>query len=477
MLDVFSISAPATLGIVLAAALIVGPFALYRMTRDWSDTSRAAVMLWLVAAGSVLGVVLRPRNFTLTDDGTSSAPAYFFQNETYATWALRADSAVLVGFALAALLTYWFSKDRVERKDPVGVLAVVLYLYYFLTILSGATVAGVPSFDQKSLYIPIVLGALISLRHIDLNVLAHHLKLMLAGTLILSIVAAIVFPEFALLRPYAGQLPGIDFRLFGVAAHANALGPIALLLLLLEFHSPSRSLVRWPLVILALANFALAQSKTVWLAALIVVAVVYVPYRFMALRAKADSHASTIKLVLVLIVCLMAAVITVTNLDMNQRLSGGVMTLTGRTDIWADTLAEFERYPLFGYGPRLWGQEYRIQMGKVYAGQAHNQFIQTLGESGLVGFILLLGYMGVLLRLALRTFSVSQGLSLTLFVLILIRCVTEAPLRGVVNDWTFFMHAVLLVVLATYARHTQSRDARRSLKSHREARLGRVKVQ
>lgn len=459
-MDTLLFSAPVVIGLVLAVAVVAGPFALYRLTRNWSDTSRAAIIMWLVAVGAVLNVALQPRNLTHGEDSASIAASNFMQNETYANWASRGTSAALVGFALATLLAFWLSREKKVKTDPVRVLAVVLCLYYFLTILTGATLAGAPTFDQKSLYSPIVLAALLSLRGLDVPALMRHVKLMLAGALALGLVVALVFPEFALLRPYAGQIPGIDFRLYGVASHANALGPLGLLLLLLELSYPSRAILRWPFLLIALINFALAQSKTVWMAALIVVAVVYIPYRFMVAKSRPDGHASTIKLILLLIAGMVGVIVALMNVDLTQRVSGGVLTLTGRTDIWADTIAEFERYPIFGYGPGLWGVEYRIQMGKLYAGQAHNQFIHTLGESGLVGFLLLVAYVGVLLRLALMSFRASKGLSLTLYTLIFIRCITEAPLRGVVNDWTFFMHAILLIVLAGYARisHTEERQ-------------------
>ena len=197
-----------------------------------------------------------------------------------------------------------------------------------------------------------------------------------------------------------------------------------------------------------------------------VVVIAYLPYRFMTLQTRASGQASAIKLLLGLIVGLIGLALVLANGVFDRLFSDEVLSLTGRTSIWADTLAEFERYPWFGYGPDLWGVEYRIRLGKLFAGQAHNQFIQTLGESGLIGFSLLLMYLGVLLRLALRTFSASRGLSLALYLLILVRCITEAPLRGVVNDWTFFTHATLLIVLAYYARQPLAGQAWPKARGH-----------
>lgn len=466
MLQAFFISAPYVIAFLLAMALVVGPFALHGMTRRWSDTWRAALILWLIAISAVLNVVLVPRKLFLDENAPSVDIAAYVQGAANAGWLSRLFTIGLIGFALAMLLSAWLSSKKSARKDPVWMLGIVLALYYLLNILAGATVAGIPGFNHKSLYLPIVLGALISLPYVDFSRLISHLKLILAAVMLMSLVAAVSFPDFALLRPYASQLPGIDFRLYGVTAQANALGTIALLLLLLELYFPSRALHRWPILALALMNFVLAQSKTAWLTAVVILIIAYLPYRFMALQTRADGHASAIKLILVLLASLIGVLLALANADVDRLFSEDVLSLTGRTSIWADTLAEFARYPMFGYGPDLWGVEYRIRAGKLYAGQAHNQFIQALGESGLVGFILLLIYLGVLLRLALLSFRASCGFSLALLCMILVRCITEAPLRGVVNDWTFLIHATLLIVLASYARQasgglapTESRQA------------------
>lgn len=452
MLQALFIAAPYMIALLLAGALIVGPFVLYRTTQRWPDTWRAAIILWLIAISAVLNIVLVPRRLFLDERASFVGAAAYLEGAASAGWLSRAFTVALIGFSLSMLLAAWLSRTKSARKDPVWMLGIVLALYYLLNTLTGATVAGVPAFSHKSLYIPIVLVALIALTQVELPRLVGHLKLILGLVMVMNLVAAAMFPDFALLRPYAGQLPGIDFRLYGVTSQANTLGPIALLLLMLELYYPSRAVFRWPLLVLALANFLLAQSKTAWLTAFAVLIFAYLPYRFMALQTRPDGQTMAIKLILVLVVILMGALYALTNVNFDQAFTDDVLSFTGRTSIWADTLAEFVRYPLFGYGPELWGIEYRIRMGKLAAGQAHNQFIQTLGESGLVGFVLLLAYLGMLLRLALRSFRASRGLALGLLVLILVRTITEAPLRGVVNDWPFFIHATLLIVLTSYVR-------------------------
>jgi len=466
MMQTIFIVAQYAISLFLAIALIFGPFALYRLTRHWSDTWRAAFILWLIAISSVLNIALVPRNLFLEATNQFDAAINSFQGAAsgLADWQSRAFTLGLVGFALALLLAYWLPGKKVEHDYSARPLAIVLVLYYLLNTMTGATVAGVTGFSYKSLYFPIVLGALISLRNVDFWRMASHVKLILAVLMLTNLVAAVAFPHFALLRPYTDRLPGIDFRLYGVTSHPNALGPIAFLLLLLELYSPSRSPLHWPVLGLALANFLLAQSMTAWLTAFAVMVIAYLPYRFMAFQTRADGHASALKMSLILVVGLIGLIFALVNGGVDRLFSEDVLTLTGRTAIWTDTLAEFKLYPVFGYGPDLWGVEYRIRAGKLFAGQAHNQFIQTLGESGLVGFTLLLMYLGVLLNMALHSFRTSRGLSLALYTIIIVQCITEAPLRGVLNDWPFFIHATLLIVLVSYSRHATNGQTRPELR-------------
>lgn len=452
MLQTIFLIVPFAIALLLALALAVGPFALQGALRKWSDSWRAITIFWLVAISAVLNVVLVPRNLIVDPDSLSIDMAAYIQGAVTAGWLSRFFTLALIGFSLAMLLSSWLAKRKDSYKDPIWSLGVVLGLYYLLSIVIGATVSAVPGFNHKSLYIPIVLGALIAMPRIDFAKVIVHLKWILAVVMLMNLISAVGFSDFALLQPYAGLLPGVDFRLFGVFSHPNTLGPTALLLLLLELYYPSRSYVRGLFLFLALSNFILAQSKTAWLAAVVVVIMVYVPYRFMVLRERPNGFAPAVLIVLVLISGLTVGMLGVLAIGFDRIFSDEVLSLTGRTSIWAVTLEEFAKHPLFGYGPELWSREYRFQKGILAAGQAHNQFVQTLGESGLVGFVLLMAYLGILLKLSLSSFRETRGLSLALYLLILMRCMTEAPLRGVVNDWTFLIHATLLLVLVSYVR-------------------------
>ena len=128
-------------------------------------------------------------------------------------------------------------------------------------------------------------------------------------------------------------------------------------------------------------------------------------------------------------------------------------SLTNRDLIWSYAIAEWERNPLFGYGPGLFGLEYRTLIGIPKAFHAHNQVMQSLGSGGWFGVIGLLLYMGVLAYYAIRAARPTRGLSLALLLFILLRSITEVPLRvdGLMNG-EFFVHLLLMMVVLRPAR-------------------------
>jgi O-antigen ligase len=274
-----------------------------------------------------------------------------------------------------------------------------------------------------------------------------------------SLLAMAVRPDFALHRPDPGWLPGIDWRLYGLAPHANSLGPIALLGMALELQAPSRwPLLRWLALASACAVFVLAQSKTVWATVPMLLVLVWLPLTLSHSGAGGDAGRDFRRKVLALsgmiavLVLLAAGIVAFDVVDFIEH-RGDLLSLTGRTQIWDITLQAWRQNVLFGYGAGIWGPERQREFQMYYVGQAHNQVVQTLGEAGLVGLMLLAVYLGALLITAIRSFSASRGIVLMLLTLMLVRCVTEAPMRAEgILSWNTFVHVLLLVTACHFMR-------------------------
>jgi exopolysaccharide production protein ExoQ len=274
-----------------------------------------------------------------------------------------------------------------------------------------------------------------------------------------SLIAIFVIPEFVLNRPVPSWIPGVNWRLFGLTTHANTLGPVALLALVVELQHPFKSLLLRALnLISAVSVLLLAQSKTAWIAALVILALVWAPISLRQAFADATplrrfnqfvwTSWAAIAVLLVIGGFLIA-------FDVVGRLlsRSDLLTLTGRTEIWDITLRAWKENLLFGFGPQVWGPERQLRFQMFHVGHAHNQLIQSLGEAGIVGLLLLLAYVGVLLYAAVRCFVQSRGMVLALLLLLLVRCVTEVPLsRSSLLSWDVFLHILLFLTACHYLR-------------------------
>ena len=445
---------PYVLAVLLALAIPVAVVLQYRLARRVSSETRIIVLLTLIAFGAMAAVALTPR--TLNERDLETAGRHLMSDFEEGFAASRYLNVMIVGASFVELLRGWLNGRAQRQPDPARPILVGLVTFYIGTILIQAFGSAHPGFGYQSLYVPIVLLTVYYQRISDIERVANCAKLAVLALMVASLGAIAIKPDFVLHRPDLGVIPGIDFRLFGLTPHANALGPVALIGLMLEAYFPSGTfLLRVVQVVSAAAVLVLAQSKTAWVAGCIVVLVVSVPLGLLPSRTAAGERAGFGRAVFTLLACmglLIAIAIGLTQFDVAGYLdrNAQIETLTGRTQIWDITLQGWHESDLFGYGREIWGAERMLKFRLFHVGQAHNQFIQTLGEAGLLGMALLLAYLGVMLHAALSRFSASRGLVLSLYVLVFARCVTEAPLRADgVQSWPTFT-SVLLVMFACH---------------------------
>jgi O-antigen ligase len=106
-----------------------------------------------------------------------------------------------------------------------------------------------------------------------------------------------------------------------------------------------------------------------------------------------------------------------------------VTTLTGRTELWRTGLEAWQRAPLTGAGPEFF-ETYATNSGQAWAGQAHNQLVQTLTQYGVVGLLTLVVYVVVMVQVAFQMSARTRATSVALIALLLVRSITETPLTG-----------------------------------------------
>jgi O-antigen ligase len=211
--------------------------------------------------------------------------------------------------------------------------------------------------------------------------------------------------------------------------------------------------------LLGLGVLVLAQSKTAWLAFILCSALI-LAYRVGPRlgRQLADVQQPTgilmvLGLLLLALAALLAALVLGDGLWIERLLhtpeGQQLQSLTGRDRIWAIAWEEWQAHRTFGWGPQIWGEAYRQSIGLANATHAHNQLMDTLSRSGLVGATALVLYSLVLCALSWRLARKTQGLSLALLLALLLRGGSEVPLLLMGYGPDLIAHLLLLMVLAT----------------------------
>ena len=361
---------------------------------------------------------------------------------------------------------------RREKTAQVPLALLLSYIIFWLgTVAAPALLGAHPNISHDYAY-PLVIGiAAVLVTGLERDMAFKAAR----NVLFLFMVASLLLIPFksgmVLETTYTqGLLPGVP-RLAGLAVHAVSLAILAQLglicLLAIPYEQKWLNRMAWGV---GLTVLFLAQSKTTWIAFILSwICFVAVRHGSTFLRRVGDPVRP--ELGIVSIVMVMLAVFTVGLVlmlgDVGTRLSvflnsaeGAQLTsLTGRDKIWAIAYDEWQRNPIFGYGPLIWETDFRNSIGMPNATHAHNQLMDTLSRSGIVGAVSLLIYALVVMTLSVRYARESKGLTLALFVLLAMRSVSEVPLSLFGYGPEFIAHLLLLIALAAIASEVRIRTS------------------
>ena len=431
----------------LSVAAVLG-FGLFLQTERSLGRWIVPVLIPLITLGISLGALLSKRNLTYASFSIESINVG--GEEAGGGWLLRIISFTLVGLCGAKIVGQLLQKKPRTTQDGSSLFIAFVAFFVANAVLNSAF-GSHPAFIHNSLYAIALFAAVYLARHEPLDRTIHFAKLALLGLMVLSLVAAAVKPEIAIQPSYKGWIPGLSIRLWGLGSNPNSIGPLALLLLLLEAMQPfGNRWLHWGTFLVTLVVFTLAQSKTVWLAALVCVLIV-VWYRYGKSAKGGISLAAALGLVMLLLICTVGLAFVDPD-RLWQKITftqagNDISTLTGRSQIWLAAVEVWRADPFFGYGPTGWGPEHRIQLGLPFAFTAHNQFLQSLSVAGGLGAVTLVAYVAILGAGAVRAAQWTRGISLALFANIIVRSVTEAPLAfGTILNGDFLTHLMLFAI-------------------------------
>lgn len=368
-------------------------------------------------------------------------------------WFSRVATLVVLALCAERLLRFILQRER--RPVLAGWPLFWAFCAFALSsqLLNGMLGAHL-DFDHKWFYAFLVYFAIFVVAQQQPERCFAFARWALLLFLVGSAAVAPIWPSMVIEFGYVGALPGFSVRYYGLATHANTMGPLTLALMVVLWRYPfgKRWLNRFAWVI-AVGSLVLSQSKTSLAigAGLWLYLVVY-DYRT-GLRGEAAIRFSIVlwSLACIAVAALVGGVLAggsyfdwaAGKLD---NVSGGQWaTLSGRTRIWELAWQEFLAHPMFGYGPSIWDPIYRLQAGMPFATHAHNQLLQSLSAGGLVAGSTLIVYVLMLVRYALRAAGATGGISVALVVIMLVRTLTEVPFStaGVMGA-EFFVHLLAL---------------------------------
>ncbi len=370
-------------------------------------------------------------------------------------------SLLLLIVACERILNCLFSKSKAANGSAWLVTGYIIF--WTGTVATPALFGTHPHLSHEYLY-PLFIGIAATLasrveHQLAVRASRNALTLFMGASLLLIPLA----PGLVLDQSYTqGVLPDVP-RMAGLSAHAVSMGLLAQLGVLCLIAIPfQKTWLNWLAWFIALAVLLMAQSKAAWIAfGLSVACMIAVRAGPSFWRRVSDPLRPEVGVLSV--VLFMAAVggsvLLFLLVDIGSTVGGffdsaegaQLASLTGRDLIWAVAYEEWEKNPVFGYGPELWDASFRASIGMPNVTHAHNQFMDTLSRSGTVGAVALTLYVLVLLLMSVRYARASAGLSLALFVSLVVRSVSEVPLLLFGYGPELVIHSLLLMTLAAMA--------------------------
>ena len=382
-------------------------------------------------------------------------------------------SLLMMTVAGERIFAHWLKRDKTTHSPQV--LLITFIVFWLGTVAAPALFGAHPQVSHDFVYPLIIAIAAVLATGVERDLAFAATRnalvlLMSAGLLLVPFNPGMVLDSSYM----QGLLPGVP-RFAGLAAHAVSMGTLAQLalicLLAIPFERAWLNRLAW---LVSLTVLFLAQSKTAWLAfAICSACIITVRSGPSFWRRVGDPMRPEfgILAVLIFIAALLAFGSLLTFGEIGARLSSffgsaqgaQFASLTGRDQIWAIAYDEWERNPVFGYGPGLWDASFRASIGMANATHAHNQFMDTLSRSGTVGALALVFYALVLLTLSVRYARATGGVTLALFLALALRCVSEVPLSLFGYGAELITQVLLLMALASAAGQTVKRNTQAAL--------------
>lgn len=347
------------------------------------------------------------------------------------------SAALALGTGLA-LFALFASLGNV--RPGVATLASVIAFFYGSLIVSayfGAVPVELFGIPQRLWSTPLIVLAFVLHGGYTAQWLQRQIVVILRLLVVISLVTAVALPDVGINLEESRTVFGFN-RLQGVLGHPNTMAAVAALLLIAELAFTGWSLWLVPAVL----GLTLAQSNTTWVGVL--VALPFLASR-LGRTVGVVAYVGALGALVIGIVAARPAWLTATSFFPRNW-----ETLNGRTDIWAAAIrGGYRGHELLGYGPTLLDDTFRSTYLPSFdaAAQAHNQFVQNLAGEGIVGLVALITFIAVLVGTPFARGASHGGFTLAATALLIVRMMTETPIRPTgANVGTFIVIATVALI-------------------------------
>jgi len=360
------------------------------------------ILIWALGLATPLLAAVKPRSYL------AGAVEYV---ERAGSFSRVVTQGLYLFFLLIAVMVFLLYRDKVLSKSCVQGRALAFFMLSIIiaamptisSFVSGGTlqwtIVGTMGIYSATYFLPVP----------PLEWWIREVRRMLLFVFVYgSLVSAILFPQWACNQAYASESTTALFpiRLFGTANHANALAPLVVFAWLLGRYPNCRlagEVIHGGAIILV---FLLAQSKTNLVVASILILVHY------SIKIKCLDTAKKYLTIFTLGGAFLSSLLYLVEFThfveraKDTLYDPQLLTLTGRIPIWLMAIEMWMENLWLGQGLDAWSSEALLDNIRLFgwaAPNAHNQLLQILSQSGILGLIVMVAWILLFLKIIRNT--------------------------------------------------------------------------
>ena len=258
---------PILLVILLALLLPTVVVLVNRVTKNWHDHTKLAIIFSTIILGMTLQIAFSGRVIHSVAEISANPRLELLGQIEGNPWFSRFAHLIFLTVSIGEIFL-WFTRQK-KMGQPQFTVWCAAMIYFMLSVPVSALLGHPPKFNLNLIYAPIVFTAVALLASSNFEKSLRVVRWALIIPLICSLLAMLIQPSLVIETGYKGLIPNLNIRLAGLTPHANSLGIMACVSLFIEISQFVRKRPNFLFLLVICANLLLSQSKTAWVMAII----------------------------------------------------------------------------------------------------------------------------------------------------------------------------------------------------------------